>query len=259
MSSVSIVIPTYNEAEFLPHLLTSIYKQSKLPLEIIVADANSTDDTRQIAQKMDCRVVDGGLPAVGRNRGAKVAKGDLILFLDADVTLPTDCLEKCLQEFDKRYLEIAVIKFKAISNLHLDHLLFRINELAQENLQEFYPITPGASLLVTKRLHNRLGGFNETLKTAEDNDYGDRARKLAKFGVITDTHVNLSVRRFEKEGRFRLLNKYMTKRFFKSLKRLGVEREVDYDFGHYGEPGELSRAEEFLEKVLRQMESKKDS
>lgn len=76
----SIVIPTYNEEEYLPKLLESIKMQSYDDYEIIVADANSNDRTREIAEEYGCIVVDGGLPAVGRNNGAKVAKGEIILF-----------------------------------------------------------------------------------------------------------------------------------------------------------------------------------
>lgn len=76
----SIVIPTYNEEEYLPKLLESIKMQSYDDYEIIVADANSNDRTREIAEEYGCIVVEGGLPAVGRNNGAKVAKGEIILF-----------------------------------------------------------------------------------------------------------------------------------------------------------------------------------
>ena len=84
---LSIIIPTYNEEEYLPVLLESIKKQSFKDYEIIVADANSTDRTREIAESYGCIVVDGGLPAAGRNNGAKVATGEYLLFLDSDLEL----------------------------------------------------------------------------------------------------------------------------------------------------------------------------
>ena len=51
---ISIIIPTYNEEEYLPVLLDSIKKQSYTDYEIIVADANSTDRTREIAEEYGC-------------------------------------------------------------------------------------------------------------------------------------------------------------------------------------------------------------
>ena len=81
---LSIIIPAYNEEKYLPRLLRCIKEQTYKDYEIIIADANSTDKTRQIAKKYGCKIAKGGLPAVGRNNGAKIAKGDILLFLDAD-------------------------------------------------------------------------------------------------------------------------------------------------------------------------------
>jgi glycosyltransferase involved in cell wall biosynthesis len=80
MSKISIIIPTKNEETCLPKLLDSIKSQDFPDYEIIIADANSTDKTREIAKSYGCIVVDGGLPAVGRNRGAEVANGEILLF-----------------------------------------------------------------------------------------------------------------------------------------------------------------------------------
>ena len=106
----SIIIPTYNEEEYLPILLKSIKKQDFNSYEIIVADANSTDKTREIAEEYGCRVVDGGLPAVGRNNGAKVAKGEYLLFLDSDLELTEDYLRNVIYEFRMERLGIAIPK-----------------------------------------------------------------------------------------------------------------------------------------------------
>ncbi|NBS41768.1 glycosyltransferase family 2 protein, partial [bacterium] len=96
---LTIVIPTKNEEADLPILLESIKKQTLQPKEVIVADANSTDRTREIAAAYGARVVEGGMPGPGRNRGAEAAKTDLILFLDADVELrDSEFLEKSVGE-----------------------------------------------------------------------------------------------------------------------------------------------------------------
>ena len=64
---LSIIIPTYNEEEYLPNLLKSIESQKFKDYEVIVADANSCDNTVKIAKNYGCTVVQGGMPGVGRN------------------------------------------------------------------------------------------------------------------------------------------------------------------------------------------------
>ena len=98
---LSIIIPALNEEKYLPILLSQIKKQnfSGGKYEIIVADAGSKDKTVEIAKSYGCKVVPGGLPPKARNEGAKKARGELFLFLDADVVLPENSLEKFLKEF----------------------------------------------------------------------------------------------------------------------------------------------------------------
>ena len=95
---ISIIIPALNEENYLPRLLGSLEKQNLKDYEIILADAGSKDRTIEIAKKYGCKVVPGGLPAKGRNEGAKAARGDLFLFLDSDLVLPEGFLDAFLQE-----------------------------------------------------------------------------------------------------------------------------------------------------------------
>jgi glycosyltransferase involved in cell wall biosynthesis len=79
---LSIIIPTKNEEQNLPVLLAALRAQTlfqRLPqeIEIIVADAHSTDATRALAIQAGARVVDGGMPGPGRNRGAEAATAAL--------------------------------------------------------------------------------------------------------------------------------------------------------------------------------------
>ena len=99
---LSIIIPTLNEEYHLPLLLSSIKEQQKDPpdYEIIIADAGSKDKTLEIAKSFGCKITKGGLPAKGRNEGAKIAQGDLLLFLDADTILPENSLKRFLTEFE---------------------------------------------------------------------------------------------------------------------------------------------------------------
>ena len=90
---LTIVIPTYNEGKYIARTLYAIAAQSGIhKIKIIIADAKSTDNTRTMAEVngfelgLNLKVIDGGLPAVGRNAGAKLATTPYVLFLDADIT-----------------------------------------------------------------------------------------------------------------------------------------------------------------------------
>src|ERR1700757_2974478 len=94
MNELTIVIPAKNEAKLLPSLLNSLVLQD-YPLmsntKVYLADAGSTDGTPEIARSyaewLDIEVIAGGLPAVGRNNGARRARTPYVLFLDADIEL----------------------------------------------------------------------------------------------------------------------------------------------------------------------------
>src|SRR6266850_6466085 len=90
-NELTIVIPAKNEAKLIPRLLTSLTNQdySKMPnTRVLVADANSTDGTREIVRsfrdRLNISVIRGGMPSVGRNQGAAQADTAYVLFLDAD-------------------------------------------------------------------------------------------------------------------------------------------------------------------------------
>ena len=106
---VSIVIPTLNEEKYLPILLQSIKKQDFKDYEIIISDAFSIDKTIEIAKEYGARVIRDKkkLPARQRNNGVKIAKGEIILFLDADTKLPDDFLLTTYSDFTNKNLTIA--------------------------------------------------------------------------------------------------------------------------------------------------------
>ncbi|MBN1487020.1 MAG: glycosyltransferase, partial [Anaerolineae bacterium] len=89
---ISVIVPALNEEVLLPKLLGDLQGQRLDGYEMLIADAGSTDRTREVAQEYGARVVEGGMPAVGRNSGARVANGEFLFFLDADVRVPGDFL-----------------------------------------------------------------------------------------------------------------------------------------------------------------------
>ncbi len=119
---VSVVIPARNEAAALPALLGSLARLRTGVHEILVVDDNSTDDTAAVAAAHGAQVVrlDGEPPAgwTGKNRacgrGGAVASGSLLLFLDADVTLADDAVERLLAAHTRHGGLVSVQPFHAV-------------------------------------------------------------------------------------------------------------------------------------------------
>ena len=206
---LSIIIPTLNEEKYLPILLESIKRQDFIQSEIIVADANSKDRTVEIAKKYGCKVVKGGLPSRGRNNGAKIAKGDLLLFLDADVVLPERFFEKILAEFKKRKLQIASFCLSPLKKDRLSAFLFTFFYNLPIILLERVLPHAAMGILIEKKLFQRLNGFDESIKLAEDHDLARRGRKLGKYGILRSSKIFVSTRRFKKDGWLETYFKYL--------------------------------------------------
>ncbi len=231
--SVSVIIPTFNEARFLPKLLNSLNKQTMQPKEIIVSDAYSIDDTREIAQGYGCKVINGGLPAKARNNGARVATQPILLFLDADVVLPPKFIEETLSEFTEKTLDIASCFVKPMSRLKIDKFLHEFVNYYMKFTKKFHPHIPGACIFVKKSIHQKIHGFDESIRLAEDHDYVNRAKKVGKFSYLTSYKIPISVRRLSEEGRLKISLKYIAIELH--LLFLGqIKKKVfDYKFGDY--------------------------
>jgi len=209
---LSIIIPTLNEEKHLSLLLRSIKNQNFRDYEIIVADAGSKDKTVEIAKKYDCNIIKGGSPAQGKNNGAKAAKGDLLLFLDADVILPNDVFSNVLKEFKKRKLKIATFFLLPSGKRKAPKFLFTFFYNIPIFLLEKILPHAAVGILVDKKLFDKLGGFDEKITLAEDHDLARRAKRLdrlGKYGILKSAKLYVSDRRFKKEGWAKTYSKYL--------------------------------------------------
>jgi len=206
---LSIIIPTLNEEKHLEKLLKSIESQDFNNHEIIIADAGSKDKTKKIAENFGCKIIKGGTPAQGRNKGVERAKGNLFLFLDADVVLTKNSLNKVLKEFKKRKLKIATFFLVPSTKKKTSKFLFTFFYNIPIFLME--KILPHAAMgiLIERKLFKKLGGFNEKITLAEDHDLARRGKHLGKYGIIKSAIINVSDRRFKKEGWVKTYSKYL--------------------------------------------------
>lgn len=230
---LSIIIPTYNEEEYLPVLLESIKQQDFSDYEIIVADADSKDNTVKIAEEYGCIVVEGGMPAVGRNNGAKVAKGDYLLFLDSDLKLTEDYLAKVIYEFKMERLGIAITQMKPLSKKTEDKLLHDLANLFMISIEKIKPHGAGCYGIIAKReLHERCGGFNEELTFGEDTEYIERLAKKERFKVLRNAKIGVSTRRLEEEGLATLAKQYGKSTVNDFLGIRTEASDLNYGFDH---------------------------
>lgn len=207
---LSIIIPTKNEERHLPALLKQLKKQTMQPAEVIVADAKSDDATAKLAKKLGAKVVKGGMPGVGRNVGAKHAKGDTLLFLDADVTLPSeDFIARAMRQFEERGLDMASTTLIPLQANLWDKIIHWVFNGYMRVIRRVKPHAAGCFMMVRKDVHHQLGGFDERITFCEDTDYAIRAAKIGHFAILKNVPIYVSTRRMRKEGAVMIAVKYL--------------------------------------------------
>lgn len=235
---ISIIIPTKNEESILGVLLGSLAQQDcAAELEVVVADAFSTDQTRELARSFSNRfhsllIIDGGFQGVARNKGAKVSSGDILFFIDADMYLPDEkFISKSVRYMRENNLHIAPVYLRPISRKILDKFLVGSYNVIVF-LSKYFVRPLGAQCIIcTKEAFLGAGGYPEDVIMAEDHDFVFNTSRKYKYGVVPFT-IHASVRRFDKEGRWGLVWKYLMSTyhvlFIGPIKKPFFDYEYDY-------------------------------
>ena len=129
---ISVIVPAFNAVETLGACLEALESQTvcREAYEVVVVDDGSTDRTQAVAEEYDvvlCQQAHAG-PAVGRNRGAREARGDLLLFTDADCAPVADWIERLAGAFD----DLKVVGAKGTYRTHQKALVARFVQLEYE-------------------------------------------------------------------------------------------------------------------------------
>ncbi|MBI2051375.1 glycosyltransferase, partial [Candidatus Roizmanbacteria bacterium] len=183
----------------------------------VVVDAASDDETKAIAlkykDKLPLRFFDAKRRNVSyqRNFGAKQAKGEYLLFLDADSRISRAFTKRLKEIIEKEkglvFLPSLISDEKSPETEAVFTITNRIIEASQALGR---PLAPGGTLIIAKFFFDKLGGFKENLFIGEDHDI---LRKVNVWGVkakfLKKVKVKFSMRRAKNEGRFKLLYKYM--------------------------------------------------
>lgn len=183
---VSIIIPALNEEEHIGDVLSTIKElMPDISYELILVDNGSSDGTRHIAQGLGANVVDSkhGTVSAVRNYGVYCCHGSVLAFLDADVQItPTwrKTLTDVIERLHEDPMQVLGARCHAPDN---DQLL---NRFWFNRLREYSASYINSGNLVTSRaLFETIEGFDETLTTAEDYDFCQRARNAG--ATINDT------------------------------------------------------------------------
>ena len=203
MRTVSVVIPAYNESDLLPACLASLAAQDFAgPIEILVVDNASTDDTGAIARAAGVRVVSEPARGYGRalRRGFAEATGEIIASTDADTTVPRDWVRRLVAEYDRDPQIVAVgggIEFFGANRrgpILIEGILPWVNRIDRGN-----PAGPhlwGANLSVRRDAFERTGGWNPEFSFQADTELSERLRAEGRVVLLPDLRVRSSARRW---------------------------------------------------------------
>ena len=194
---ISIIVPVWNEQETIATLLTSLQNLAGSK-EIIVVDATSTDKTKELAQNkaqvVSCTV---SSRAAQMNKGASLAKGDILWFVHADTKVPTTSLMLIKKALKQHAYGCFALSF-------FDSQCFSLKLIAYfSNLRVkcFSLIFGDQAMFIRKEFFLQLGGFTQ-MELMEDFEFSMRAKKIVK-PVILKTKIGTSARKFLRGGIWR--------------------------------------------------------
>ncbi len=185
VSFVSFIVPAWNEEAQLAATLSRIRKAAQSlaeQSEIVVADDGSTDRTREIAEQLADRTVQVNHRQIAatRNAGARAARGDLLIFVDADTTVSSELLRAavsavrqgtvgggCLARLDEPvpvWARLAVVELNAYCRL--------------------FKVAYGCFLFCTREAFEAVGGFDTSLYITEEIAMSQALRRLGHFTVL---------------------------------------------------------------------------
>ncbi len=174
---------------------------------VLVADANSTDGTPEIAlafrDRLSLDVISGGMPAVGRNRGAALADTPYVLFLDADIEMANpSVIRRAVELAQQKQLHCVTTNIICRDGSWFDQAMYAGNDLFQYLSRLHKPFATGMFMLFERTKFQELGGFHERAQFAEDYLLSKQVTRR-RFGIVRGG-VYTTNRRFQKMGHFRV-------------------------------------------------------
>ena len=212
---LTIVIPCKNESSIIDKTLSLLNFQTDIErVSIIVADS-SDDGTKEMLEsrnndKFNLQIIKGGLPGKARNRGAKRVTTPYVLFMDADMfILDSTLLTESIKLMRRNKFDLLTTKVRTTNGKY--NYVFRSFDVIQKLIKPFTPFCLGGFMLFKTETFNRLEGFDEDAKVAEDYLLSKKVFS-DKFKILNRT-IFTPPRRFENKGLW-YMTKLMVKSFF---------------------------------------------
>ena len=211
MQLLSIIIPAHNEEKYIEKTLKSITNSTYKNYEIIVICDSCTDKTEQIARKYTNKVYKTNYRNTSKNRnlGAKKAKSNYLIFIDADTTISKNYLKEIFNTLQNNY-DYGTAKW--VSEKQTFYGRYFAYDNNKFNLQ--HKIFAG-NCFIKKDAFNKLKGFNESMLKGEDSDLGQRLFKSNyKFKYLNTVYYIPSERKYNTLTKF---IKFYSKSFYETI------------------------------------------
>jgi glycosyltransferase involved in cell wall biosynthesis len=188
--ALSIIVPAYNEAALLGATLAAIRGAADAlgePYELIVVDDASTDRTAAIAIEHGARVVEVRVRhiAAARNAGARVAGGDLLVFVDADTIVPPRVLARAVAA-----VRAGAVGGGAIARMTSGHPRWAERMMAAASwFMQTVRWAAGCFLFVRREAFERAGGFDERYFASEEIHLSRALKRQGRFVMIPDAVI----------------------------------------------------------------------
>lgn len=205
---LSVVVPTLNESLNIGRTLRYIKCADPLA-EVIVVDGGSTDATIEIAKKYAHKVIVKKSSTIGaaRNIGAKAAKGEIVLFVDADTIPHMEFFEKIriICSRDHKVVGAGCVIMPRNINFFESLFFYFLNFLVYLSVQLGRPSIAGSCVAYRRKAFWKVGGFDEEMAASEDQDLCNRIAKVGQVIFSARIIAYTSSRRLRELGFFGLL------------------------------------------------------